>query len=144
MKKYLLFAVISVCFAFSTYALDEVVYEYDDSGNRRFRKIQTVRLRSEVSDDSSEVDIAQESLFDYKIKVYPNPTYGNLSIEIEEIKIESPLDLVLFDQSGTILQRHTITDSIIYLDLSPYPSSAWYIVSFMLNGERRDIKVIKL
>lgn len=143
MKKILVFILIFIsCGVYSQQ--QRIVFEYDDSGNRISRTIQTIILyTTEVPADSSLLSVAEESIFNYNIKVYPNPTQGHLTIEIEDFTVESPLDLVVFDRNGIVLQRHKIAQSVIFLDLSTYPAS-WYMVAFMLNQERRDFKIIKL
>jgi hypothetical protein len=127
----------------ASYSQNRIVFNYDDSGNRTSREIQTVILHSSPAVNDS-TNVAVESLFDITIKIYPNPTYGQLTIEIEDFEIETPLDLVVFDRNGQPLQRHIVQEPVIHLDLSQYPSATWYIVAFMLNGERRDFKIIKI
>lgn len=125
-------------------AQNRIVFTYDDSGNRTSREMQTIILQKDHPDPAYSALPEIVLLFNYKIKVYPNPTFGQLSIEIEDFEVETPLDVVVYDRYNTLLQRHVMRESVISLDLSQYPSATWYIVAFMLNGERRDFKIIKL
>lgn len=126
------------------YAQNKVVFTYDNAGNRISREMPTVTLPNHAPAVIDSANIATESLFDITILVYPNPTQGQLTIEIRDYAIEKPLDVYVYDRNNQLLQRQVMRDPFIYLDLSSYPPDTWYIVTFMLNGERRDFKIIKL
>ncbi|MCL2651434.1 MAG: hypothetical protein FWD60_10485 [Candidatus Azobacteroides sp.] len=144
MKQLLLLLALFTGITFSLYSQNKIVFAYDDAGNRTSRVMQTVTLPNKAPAVIDSTNIATESLFDITIKVYPNPTYGQLTIEIEDYKIDKPLNVLVFDRNNQLLQQHVMKDTVIYLDLSQYPPATWYIVTFMLNGERRDFKIIKL
>ena len=142
MKKTILSVLLLFIVTIANGQQKKLAFTYDGVGNRISREMQTVVLRAGAIADST--NIAVESLFNITIKVYPNPTQGQLTIEIEDFEIKTPLEMVVFDRSSQLLQRRTVKEPIIYLDLSSYPSAAWYIVAFIMNGERRDFKIIKL
>ena len=130
-------------FITSGLSAQELSYFYDETGNRTSRERQTIILPNQDPAAGDSTSIAVESIFDITIKVYPNPTQGLLTIEIEDFEIETPIDLVVFDRYNQLLLRQTVEQPVIYLNLSQYASNTWYIVAFMLNGERRDFKIIK-
>ena len=145
MRKLFLLLVFFVGTTVSLYSQNAVVFKYDDAGNRTSREIPTVTLRSSASEEPADsTNVATDLLQNYIIKVYPNPTFGQLTIEIEDFEVETPLDVVVFDRYGKILQRHVMGEPFINLNLTQYPSSTWYIVAFILNEERRDFKIIKM
>jgi len=144
MKKLFLLLALFAGTTVILHAQNEIVFEYDDTGNRLSREIKPIILPSEEASATDSVTVAEESLFNLTIKAYPNPTFGQLTIEIEDFEVDTPLELVVFDRAGLSLERHVVKSSVIYLDLSPYPPATWYMVAFILNGERRDFKIIKL
>ena len=140
----LLLTVLFAATAFSLCAQDRIVFTYDDVGNRTSREMQTVILPADSTAASDTTNVATDLLANYVIKVYPNPTYGQLSVEIVDFEMDKPLTVIVSDRSGIILQQHIMNQPSINLDLSRYPQAAWYIVTFVLEGERKDFKIIKL
>ena len=139
MKKSVLLIILLLGITASAYT-QTIVFTYDDAGNRTSREMQPgSTLRSAAADS-----VASGLLAGYNIKVYPNPTYGQVTIEIDNFEIETPLNVVVFDQNNLPVQQKTMKASSIQLDFSTYPSAAWYIIAFILNDERRDFKIIKL
>ena len=143
MRKLLLLVLLTGT-AFSICAQNRIVFTYDDVGNRTSREIQTVILPGDSTAVSDTTNVATDLLANYVIKVYPNPTYGQLSVEIEDFEMDKPLTVIVSDRSGIILQQYIMNQPAINIDMSRYPQAAWYIVTFVLEGERRDFKIIKL
>lgn len=72
-------------------------------------------------DPNQQVDIVKNTEFSWKY--YPNPSRGQLWIEIE-----GELDfLYLFDGAGKLLRRITITDQKFEIDIRDYPSGMYFL-----------------
>lgn len=94
-------------------------------------------LTDEESGDS--IDLGTEINIEPKsIKIYPNPTYGRLTIEVlGEID-----ELYLADISGKLLEQYSLNgDKRIDIDISKYPNG-FYMIQFFNNEKWHSGKVI--
>ena len=127
-------------------------FQYDDSGNCvvKYKTIVLPTLRSAEAEEETEdtttpteietptIDILGES----EIRIYPNPTKGQLRIEwIGEFPDVAP-QAILSDMNGRYLQIMEITNSDYSLDLSAYPQ-AIYLLRVRTGEIYRDFKIIK-
>ncbi len=82
---------------------------------------------SKYSQDNSSVDI-DESSTNQIIKLYPNPTKGILSIDIQDIENQESFDIVITDITGkTIKQFNNVTDRQFKIDLSKQSTGLYFI-----------------
>ena len=75
------------------------------------------------------------------IKVYPNPTKDRVFIEREK---EGEVVVALLDLRGRILIKHTFSNSIDQLDLSPLPSGLYILNMRDENQSSLSIRIQKL
>lgn len=126
-----------------------ISYSYDASGNRQTRKVVTLKSgsidQSEVtSSDSASIkpEVFQESLGETTIKIYPNPTKGELQVGITGIDNTKESFIQVFNLSGVIIsEKKPLSDSNI-IDLSARPTGT-YLLKIYLNNKVSEWKILK-
>ena len=122
-------------------------YEYDASGNRTKRYI-TLPGKSAVANDSIQNDdsFKKEEFVDWldkmKITVYPNPTQGNLSIEIANLPENPDAILSVHSIDAQLLQKTEIHETATRLDFTPYPTGV-YILRIVSGTKKVEWKIVK-
>ena len=123
-------------------------FNYDESGNRVKRYIVLGKGSSSGDETSKKYEESNKSaefvdkLEELTIKIYPNPTRGQLSVEINGLGIDETVDYQLFSQTGILIQSNMNTSSRFTVDLSKHPGGI-YILKLMIHGKVSDWKVIK-
>lgn len=91
--------------------------------------------------DTSQADTTQTTYVppvEHKLKIYPNPTSGPLTIELEG-EIE---EFYVCDMSGKILQRHLVDNqSEIRIDIGTYTNGI-YFIRYFVDDKLKSGKVI--
>lgn len=81
-----------------------------------------------------------ENSFEHKLTVYPNPTFGNFSIDLGVIYKYSVVSIT--DISGKLIVSETISKSQV-LNLNIKEPAGLYIVSIQSGDKKAIIKLIK-
>lgn len=139
MKKLLLL----FCFTYSFVLLgqNKVSYAYDASGNRVKREI-ILSTRSMTLPDEDKNTFFTEEVAKRHIKIYPNPTYGQLAVEISDIDdIKSGIITILTINGQQVLKKE-IDSTYIELDISSRQAGT-YILIVEIDGEKTTWKIIK-
>jgi len=143
------------------FAAMPVQYSYNATGKRINRKLQTITLKSAnfiASRDSAgmnvpvdsatiyaanhENEMFEDNLGEQKVIIYPNPTKGQLKIEIQGYAAETGAVIYLYNLQGTMLINKKPATSPIPLDLSGF-SSGTYILKIMLGNQTSEWKIVK-
>lgn len=125
-----------------------VIYLYDDAGNRIFRTIELKSANADSSNKGNAVsailkpEVFQDKLGDKKILIYPNPTRGQLKIDIEGYQEEVYSGLYLYTVSGGLLFSKSPANSSMEVDLSDFPVGT-YILKIVLGNYKSDWKILK-
>jgi YD repeat-containing protein len=131
-----------LCLSAESSHAQSVTYGYDSAGNRISRTIVISTLRSAEQEQQEETSFHSEVLNDLEIRIYPNPTYGLLKVEIRNMKEEQSAALSLYDLSGKlILSRNKIVNST-ELDISS-SASGTYILRIFAGESKTEWKIIK-
>jgi hypothetical protein len=144
----LLFAVISGIFfqANETYGQNTISYHYDAAGNRVERTIvlHASSTKSTQADTTSQTkeDVLEEKMGEQKVLIYPNPTKGQLLVEISGYDQEAASGLYLYNLSGTLLQSKSPVTGSDLLDLSAFPMGT-YVLKIVLGNKKSEWKVVK-
>lgn len=132
-------------------------YVYDDSGNRtdRFRILiasapqNAIRQMSATGAAWTETDFeepedepADDLLREWKITVYPNPTRGNLQVDVTGNEIPQGSMMELYGVNGNMLLRFNTVSANNFLDISRYPAGI-YFMRIILGKEASIWKIIK-
>ncbi len=87
-------------------------------------------------------EVFQDNLGDKKILIYPNPTQGQLKVDIEGYQEEPNSGLYLYNLSGNLITSKSPANSSTVLDLSPYPVGS-YILKIIIGDKKTEWKIIK-
>ena len=125
-------------------------YTYDAIGRRTSRNAIVLKSASYISTlDSAGLEQAfvpgetyEENMGNQKVIIYPNPTQGQLLVEIQGYEKETNTALYLFDLSGKLLISKKPANSSMPLDLSGYPLGT-YVLKIMLGDKTSEWKIIK-
>jgi hypothetical protein len=117
----------------------KVEYVYDTAGNRISRQIVSINKSAFLSDT---IAIAEEKISDKIFKLYPNPTYGILTISINHLEADEQFKIEVTDMRGHTLIKEVQKSSSFKIDLSAYPKG-FYILSATIGDTRKEWKIVK-
>jgi hypothetical protein len=145
-KTCILFALLSLNFI--SLSGQAIYYDYDESGNRVKRYI-VLSKGSSSGDDTlkkyEEIIKSEEfadKLEELTIKIYPNPTRGQLTVEINGLGLDETVDYQLFSQTGLLLGTNNKNGFYFTIDMEKYPDGL-YILRLMINGKISQWKILK-
>ena len=120
----------------------KVCITYDKAGNRTNR---TICLKSEEATSDS-VSIAKipitENMGEMLITLYPNPTKGQLKIQITNKTCETEGVLELYDLSGRLVKVQKTVGESTMLDISRYPLGI-YLMRIRACDKVSEWRIIK-
>ena len=140
MKFLILFLVIVL--HSSLMAQTKVCYTYDNSGNRTSQSTSCGKSTPATPDSTLKSQPIAETLGEIKISIYPNPTQGQLLVNITNLPPATQGEITLYDLTGKLLfKQNTIQESTLF-DLSNQPKGI-YIVGIRAGDKLGRWKVIK-
>jgi hypothetical protein len=131
-------------------------YDYDNSGNRLTRYIILQKSNNttatlinttgknsskSLTEDSKMADF-EEKLEEMTIKIFPNPTKGQLTVAINGIGPDETADYQLFSQAGRLVDTKRGNGNEFTVDMERYPSGL-YILRLMIRGKISQWKILK-
>jgi len=123
-----------------------VVFTYDNAGNRDERKVIVFYSRNANSnsnlDTASSIKPITEILGKTSITIYPNPTKGQLSVEIKNMPINASGEIRIYNVTGNIIQYQKTVGSLNLFDFSPY-STGIYFLNIKVGQDESKWKIIK-
>ena len=126
-----------VIFSLSLSAQKKVMYVYDAAGNRIKREI-----LFEPSQSKSQVVAYSDMLDEKEIKIYPNPTEGELRVEIfNELKKTEGI-VTVHGNNGAMIYTTPIINGSASLDISSCPNGL-YILHVKIGDSVSSWKIIK-
>jgi len=157
--KYLIVLVMTLVLNIGYSQQQVISFEYDNSGNRVLREVieipaaplandsTTVNVEGPKSKKSSDsiapVNPVLSSLPDGReVNIYPNPTRGQLLIEISEIKEGESGKLLILSMEGKIIEQRAIKDKTIHVDLSRQARGN-YILRLRLGEQKKEWQIVK-
>ena len=121
-----------------------VSYAYDNAGNRISRKV--VLLSSSPThvkkDTISTPTPVAEQLGDRNITVYPNPTKGDLAVDITGGNDKDEMQIVLISAQGIQLQVLKAVTGSTPVNMLHYPPG-WFIFRVQAGDKMTEFKIIK-
>ncbi len=120
-------------------------FSYDSSGNREKRIYIGTELKSATIEGSTAFK-KEEPLIDKvgfgEIKIYPNPTKGNLVVEIPDLEAEA-IRLLIFNLQGKqLVNKNVSPNTRTQLNMNSF-LSGMYIMKVVAGKESSDWKIIK-
>ena len=121
----------------------KVSYDYDYAGNRISRKIVNIPpLTQAKKNDQYQPVPAEEQLGDRKITVYPNPTKGDLAVDITGGNDKDEMQIVLISAQGVQLQVLKAVTGSTPVNMLHYPPG-WFILRVKAGDKTTEFKIIK-
>ncbi len=151
MKKILLLFAFALLVYYSN--AQTIQFDYDNAGNRINRAYITlpspVRDTSTVSENLKTEDLSKieakfefEKLTEGKIKIFPNPTEGDLMVRLENIANPNDISLQLYNSSGSLMQTQNLNSDYSAFDMKSL-SPGIYILRIIRQDEKLEYKIIK-
>ena len=81
-------------------------------------------------------------LKDFSVKIYPNPTKGDLTVEIHNLPEGKAANLRLYDMSGSLILQKTEVRDTERLNISNRPDGI-YILKITSGDSTTEWKIIK-
>lgn len=158
MKKILIILLLFYFGLFCNLSAQRITYHYDAAGNRTERVIPFMAARAMMDDDieeeqqqelqtqqAEEIELKkyEDDLFPQKnVVIYPNPTRGQLVIEIQNYDTETLGDISIYTSNGLLLQKKEIIGSSILFDIGNQPDGM-YLLNIKMDGKTSSWKILK-
>ncbi len=146
-----------VCITILAQQNNYIKFSYDAAGNRTKRELKTIVIPSlksakdtsqfveaEVKEDLPKVEekFDFDKLAEGKVKVFPNPTEGDLMVRLENISDPSEITIQLYNSSGGIIKTQKSNSTYFEFDMKSCPSGI-YLLNIASKNEKLEYKIIK-
>ena len=113
------------------------------AGNRIKREIVISASRAMAKKQSFESqDFYSERLREHSVKIYPNPTQGNLRVSISGLGNSDKCHLGVYSIQGTQILAFDVNSDNANVDISNQPNGV-YLLQITINGKSTTWKIIK-
>jgi hypothetical protein len=102
----------------------------------------TATSTSSTTTTSSSVKPVTELMGEQKITIYPNPTKGQLSVEITNMPQNTSGEIKIYNIDGNVLKYQKALGTINQLDFSIYPTGI-YVLYIKVGQKESKWKIIK-
>ena len=119
-----------------------VVYTYDEAGNRTNRSIIYIEDLRSSTEDTSPPETISGLTSEQEVKFYPNPTRGILTVEILRLSETNPAEIQIIDTSGRTVKHLKTVSLQNTLDLGNLTNGI-YLLKITLKDETATWKIIK-
>lgn len=135
---------LSLIPVFTNTLADRITYSYDASGNRTGSQREIVYTRGASNSKSAlqKPEKYLDSLSLARIAIYPNPTEGELRIDITGIEDFTDTELTVRSLNGSVLEHIQPLDVTNEMDLTNYADGI-YLVIIKLKDQSTTWKIIK-
>ena len=118
---------------------------YDHAGNRIGRAIvlASAPMNRGLAIDSVKTEIYTDTFAEYQLYVYPNPTHGELKIELRGLPEGANYHLLIVNASGQVIISRNTTENPTVADLTECPAGI-YIMRIQYKDYKKDFKIIRL
>lgn len=114
-------------------------YSYDPSGNR----IQRILLPNRIaSPENDSLPVARSMVSGKQVSIYPNPTNGELTIQIKSEEPVMDAKAEVYDMQGRIVFAKEKLTEFTSIDISTEPAGN-YLLRVWVEGKRREWMVVK-
>jgi len=134
---------LSCFFLLSFLHAQRIVYRYDAAGNRTARIIEYNSQPQLAAMQPQEPQHYEDHMFpDKSVVIYPNPTRGQVTVEIQNYDAETVGNISISTVNGRLLQRADISGSHTPLDIGSQPDGM-YLFSITIDGQTSTWKILK-
>ena len=124
----------------------KAAYIYDANGNRITANVIYLSSSPSNAAPNNENEVKVDFSTELSVKIYPNPTQGDLKIEITGGNNESLINpsncIKVWDMVGRMIINLKSLSELNSIDLTPYCNGA-YVMHITINGKTKDYKIIK-
>lgn len=145
MKKEVMLTICLLLFSCIAYSQTNFSFDYDANGNRITREIIVLKsqiTKSENIQDTILQDLSSQVIKKDDIKIYPNPTRGNLKIELNINSDIEKIQINIINVKGQLVYKTNELENSYTINLSSEPKGA-YILIMQVNDKRYEWKIIK-
>ena len=146
MKIQVLSFTIALLCVFQGIWAQNYTFAYDANGSRTGRTIPLKSTSLLAVKDSTQLNSVDEhyseTIGDVAITLFPNPAKGNIFLKIENLDLNLPSILSLYDNNGRLLKTKVSLLEFNTIDLSYLPPGN-YFIKIILSDTISDWKVIK-
>lgn len=131
---------------------EAIEFQYDLAGNRIIRQVVVLEKKSMPVDSAgltnnpsktyTEQLKYSEVVGSMEVSIFPNPNGGQFKVEINNTENEIDGKLYLHTLDGTLIYMEDRLEKSTEIDISTRQNGA-YILSVIINGEKKTWKVIK-
>ena len=140
------FALLTVLLSTGAFVInafaDRIVNNYDASGNRINSEKTIIFTRGANKGQAPEPEMFLDSLSSTRITIYPNPTEGDLRVDITGIEDFSGSELTINAANGAFLTRINPLQASNEVDMTTYKNGI-YLFVIKINDEITTWKIIK-
>lgn len=127
-----------------------VNFAYDNSGNRIYRGIIKIESKksghitdtTSFSGESQEQKVLEENQGKLQIKIYPNPTRGQIRVEILGLDPSKTSSMKLYNLKGLVVAAKANLTGNDIVDLSGSPVGA-YVLKIQIEDNVFEWKILK-
>lgn len=119
----------------------QVSYEYDNAGNRTYRKIITLTKSAVVTNDTLPKPVT-EMLDNLEVNIYPNPTKGQLNVAVSGLADNESGTISIYNTQGQLILKENASSSLTELNISEQPTGT-YIMKIIVGRKGSTWKIIK-
>lgn len=142
----LIAAIIACAACYNSYSQSNFGFTYDAAGNLIQRTYLVRMLASKASKNfnNSKTDTSNVVALSDKLKVtiFPNPTKGELKVEISGIENNRSVDLNLYNPNGQLLLKQKASQGLTTVDMYRYPAG-WYLLKVLSGDIVLNFKIVK-
>lgn len=145
MNKEIILTIILLFFSCIIYSQTNFSFDYDANGNRIKREVIVIPSKmaySEMPNDSIVEQSAINIIERDDIKIYPNPTKGDLNVELNTTSDIQKIQINIISIKGQLLYNTDVVQRAYNLDVSSFAQGA-YILIMQVNDKKYEWKIIK-
>ncbi|WP_461634293.1 T9SS type A sorting domain-containing protein [Labilibaculum euxinus] len=150
MKNIISTTLLVLFFTICGMSQNNVSFAYDSAGNRVSRTINLSSTKSGINGGDTEEftfekneDFFTEVLAEKEIKIYPNPTRGQLRVDILGYEdLDNNSSIQVFTTGGVLLYKSNTPSQTNNINLSDKPAGL-YLMVITIGSEKSTWKIVK-
>lgn len=119
-----------------------IAFGYDESGNRIERKIIVLNARAAAPRVDAIKEQENAPLLYRELKVYPNPTLGQVKVELPATENDTPFTYRVLTATGQVILSGLSVNGAVDFDLSAQPAGIYFVTLRNANTSY-NLQVIK-